>query len=85
MLMERYIVEKLEVFGSYPRDEQNNHSDLDLLITFKEDPSLLTFIAIENYLYDYQESKWFSYEGLPQAKNRTADLAGSYPGCRHSK
>jgi predicted nucleotidyltransferase len=52
MLAERYKVEKLEVFGSYVRSEQNKDSDLDVLVTFKEDPSLLTFIAIENYLSD---------------------------------
>jgi predicted nucleotidyltransferase len=52
MLTERYGVEKLEVFGSYVRSEQKKGSDLDVLITFKEDPSLLTFIAIENYLSD---------------------------------
>jgi uncharacterized protein len=27
-------------------------SDLDILVTFKEVPSLLTFIAMENYLSD---------------------------------
>jgi predicted nucleotidyltransferase len=52
LLAERYSVETLEVFGSYVRDEQNKDSDLDVLITFKEDPSLLTYIAIENYLSD---------------------------------
>jgi uncharacterized protein len=52
MLAERYSVEKLEVFGSYVRSEQNKNSDLDLLVTFKEVPSLLTFIAMENYLSD---------------------------------
>ncbi|RPJ22877.1 MAG: DNA polymerase III subunit beta [Chloroflexi bacterium] len=52
VLAERYSVEKLEVFGSYVRSEQKKDSDLDVLITFKEDPSLLTFIAIENYLSD---------------------------------
>jgi predicted nucleotidyltransferase len=51
-LAERYGVETLEVFGSYVRDEQKQDSDLDVLITFKEDPSLLTYIAIENYLSD---------------------------------
>jgi len=50
--MERYHVETLEVFGSYVRDEQTGDSDLDVLVTFKEDPSLLTYIAIENYLSD---------------------------------
>src|SRR6266545_6352656 len=52
ILTERYSVEALEVFGSYVRDEQRKDSDLDILITFKEVPSLLTFIAIENYLSD---------------------------------
>ena len=52
MLKERYGVEKLEVFGSYVRDEQKRGSDLDVLIAFRTPPSLLTFIAIENYLSD---------------------------------
>lgn len=51
-LAERYSVETLEVFGSYVRSEQKKDSDLDILVTFKEVPSLLTFIAIENYLSD---------------------------------
>jgi uncharacterized protein len=52
MLMERYNVETLEVFGSYVRSEQKKDSDLDILVTFKEAPSLLIFIALENYLSD---------------------------------
>lgn len=52
MLAERYNVETLEIFGSYVRSEQKKNSDLDVLVTFKEDPSLLTYIAIENYLSD---------------------------------
>lgn len=52
MLTERYSVETLEVFGSYVRSEQKKDGDLDILVTFKEVPSLLTFIAIENYLSD---------------------------------
>jgi hypothetical protein len=52
LLEERYGVETLEVFGSYVRSEQKAGSDLDVLVTFREEPSLLTFIAIENYLSD---------------------------------
>jgi predicted nucleotidyltransferase len=52
MLKERYGVDELEIFGSYVRDEQKKDSDLDILVTFREAPSLLTFIAIENYLSD---------------------------------
>jgi predicted nucleotidyltransferase len=52
LLSERYGVERLEVFGSYVRNEQRKNSDLDILVTFRETPGLLTFIAIENYLSD---------------------------------
>jgi uncharacterized protein len=52
LLRERYNVETLEVFGSYVRGDQKKDSDLDILVTFKEAPGLLTFIAIENYLSD---------------------------------
>jgi predicted nucleotidyltransferase len=52
MLAERYSVETLEIFGSYVRSEQDKDSDLDMLVTFKEVPSLLTFITTENYLSD---------------------------------
>ena len=45
-------METLEVFGSYVSSEQKKGIDLDVLVTFKEDPSLLTYIAIENYLSD---------------------------------
>lgn len=51
-LTERYGVETLEVFGSYVRDEQRKDSDLDILVTFREAPSLLTYISIENQLSD---------------------------------
>jgi predicted nucleotidyltransferase len=51
-LVERYGVESLEVFGSYVRGEQKSSSDLDVLVTFREDPSLLTFIRMENDLSD---------------------------------
>jgi len=39
-----------------PRDTKER-SDLDVLVTFKEVPSLLTFIVIENYLFDLLEIK----------------------------
>lgn len=52
VLAERYSVKTLEIFGSYVRSEQDEDRDLDILVTFKEVPSLLTFIVIENYLSD---------------------------------
>jgi len=52
LLAEHYGVERLEVFGSYVRDQQKKDSDLDILITYREVPTLLSFIALENYLSD---------------------------------
>jgi len=47
-----FHVDTLEVFGSYMRAEQDISSDLDILVTFTETPSLFTFIALENHLAD---------------------------------
>jgi predicted nucleotidyltransferase len=52
LLAERYQVESLGVFGSYVRNQQQFGSDVDLLVTFREPPSLLRFIELENYLSD---------------------------------
>ncbi len=51
-LAQKYKVESLGLFGSYIRNEQGHGSDLDLLVTFYEPPSLLKFIELENYLRD---------------------------------
>ena len=51
-LSEIYNVQTLEIFGSYSRKEQSKNSDIDLLVTFSVTPSLLKFIALENYLSD---------------------------------
>ena len=50
LLREQYGVETLEVFGSYIRQEQKADSDLDILVTFTEAPSLPKFLRLENYL-----------------------------------
>lgn len=52
LLSERYKVQTLGVFGSYVRQEQRADSDLDILVTFSETPSLLKFIELEYYLSD---------------------------------
>jgi hypothetical protein len=35
MLYEKYPIESLAIFGSYARKEQNDQSDLDLMVEFK--------------------------------------------------
>jgi predicted nucleotidyltransferase len=52
MLRERYRVQTLEVFGSYVRGEEQKNSDLDLLVTFAEVPTLFQYVALENHLSD---------------------------------
>ncbi len=52
VLSDRYKVQELGVFGSYVRQEQREDSDLDILVTFSETPSLLKFIELEYYLSD---------------------------------
>ena len=47
-----YRVESMEVFGSYIRSEENDESDLDILISFSATPSLIKFIELENLLTD---------------------------------
>lgn len=52
LLLQRYHIETLGLFGSRLRQEGRPDSDLDLLVTFHEPPSLLKFIELENYLSD---------------------------------
>ena len=51
-LAERYGVHSLGIFGSYARHTQRPDSDLDVLVTFSETPSLLTVAALEQHLND---------------------------------
>ena len=51
-LRQNYHVQSLEVFGSFVRGEERTDSDLDLLVTFDESPTLFKFVALENYLGD---------------------------------
>ncbi|HFC10430.1 MAG TPA: DNA polymerase III subunit beta [Chloroflexi bacterium] len=51
-LREQYHVQSLAVFGSYVRGEADRLSDLDLLVTFDQPPSLLQFMAMEYEISD---------------------------------
>lgn len=51
-LFKTYKVKDLGIFGSYSRGEHGYTSDLDILVTFSETPSLLKFIHLENLLTD---------------------------------
>jgi predicted nucleotidyltransferase len=51
-LQTQYQVQSLEVFGSYVRGDETSDSDLDLLVTFNESPSLFKFVKLGYYLGD---------------------------------
>lgn len=77
-LEEIYQVNSLEIFGSYVRAENTENSDVDLLVTFKEIPSLLKFIEIEHYIEDYLGKKvdLVPKDGLkPMIEKRVLDEA----------
>ncbi len=47
-----YGVTSLALFGSWVRGEQTPGSDLDVLVEFREPPSLLRFVQLEHHLCD---------------------------------
>ena len=53
MIQEKYKVRELGIFGSYVRGEQNEESDVDVLIDYEEAPSLLQLIDLENFLTEH--------------------------------
>jgi uncharacterized protein len=49
-LAERYHIASLGVFGSYVRNQQHDGSDLDVLVTFSQTPSLFRLVALQDEL-----------------------------------
>ena len=57
-LQERYGVAYLGLFGSYVRGEEEEDSDLDLLVEFDDRPmGLFGFVALEDYLSELLDVK----------------------------
>ena len=56
-LTAQYQVASLGLFGSYLHGTQRPDSDLDVLVSFSETPSLLRLIELENYLGDLLQVK----------------------------
>ena len=48
----KYNLKSAAIFGSYARGEENENSDLDILISLKRDMNLLDIIGIEQELED---------------------------------
>ena len=51
-LKSEYKVKSMGIFGSYVHGQQNEKSDLDILVSYIEKPGFFQFIALENYLSD---------------------------------
>lgn len=49
-LEQRYLVTYLGVFGSYVRGAQRRRSDVDILVEFRQAPTLFTFIDLQDEL-----------------------------------
>ncbi|PKL92428.1 MAG: hypothetical protein CVV21_03715 [Candidatus Goldiibacteriota bacterium HGW-Goldbacteria-1] len=56
-LADTYSITEIGLFGSYVRGEEHSGSDIDVLISFKEEPSLYGFIELENKLSELLETK----------------------------
>jgi len=50
VLMKRYKIKELGIFGSYVRGEQKRGSDIDILVEFDEIPDIYQFIDLEDDL-----------------------------------
>ncbi|MBD3386675.1 nucleotidyltransferase [candidate division KSB1 bacterium] len=51
-LERKYGVTEIGIFGSYVKNEQNDASDVDILVDFDKSIDLLTFVNLKNYLSD---------------------------------
>ena len=49
-LREKYGLQKIGIFGSYARDEQDKKSDIDMLVEVKRPMGFVKFIKLEQYL-----------------------------------
>ena len=49
-LKEDFKVKSIKIFGSYARGEQNENSDLDLIVDFFETPTYFDIVELEDYL-----------------------------------
>ena len=50
LIQQKYQISDLGLFGSYVRGEQNEDSDVDVLIDYLEAPSLVQLVDLEFYI-----------------------------------
>jgi predicted nucleotidyltransferase len=49
---QRYDIRSVELFGSYADGRATDESDIDLLVEYHHQPTLLNFLGFQNYLQD---------------------------------
>ena len=57
LLEKEYHVNELGIFGSYVRGEQNKKSDLDVLVSFTENPNLFDFLDLREAIGNAVKTK----------------------------
>ncbi len=55
-LEEKYFVKKIGLFGSYARNEQHEHSDIDLIVEFSH-PIGIEFVSLANEIENEFQTK----------------------------
>ena len=71
-LRKKYNVKELGIFGSYSRGEQKKSSDVDILVRFSPNATLIDFVGLGNYLEEKLKIKVdvVSERGIrPELKN----------------
>jgi len=53
----RYGVQKVGLFGSFVRDQQQVTSDIDILVSFNRDIDLFEFLDLRDFLQSRLETK----------------------------
>ncbi len=56
-LRRRFSVKTMRLFGSVARDDAGIDSDIDLLVSFEETPTLFEFMRLKGYLEDLLKNK----------------------------
>ena len=55
--LKKYHVDRVGIFGSFARNQNRPNSDLDILIRFKKNPTLLQLAKIERELSELLDIK----------------------------
>ena len=56
-ISESYKADIKGIFGSYAREEQNQNSDIDILVEFHKGATLLDLVGLSNFLEERLQTK----------------------------